>query len=90
MQAKHEEGLINPYVHKIQALAVKAVDGENVKTRVEAAVKEALEHFAVVKSSSPAANVAAFKGRLKIMAEVTPANQPEYEKTLEYAASLIP
>ena len=86
----YEEGLISQYVYEIQALGVRAEAGEDVKAAVEAVVKKAVEHFRIVKSSDPQANLSAFKGRLGITAEVAHSSQPAFKRTLQYAASVCP
>jgi hypothetical protein len=84
----HEEGLIIQYVHEIQALGVRAEAGEDVNAAVEAVVKKAVEHFRIVGSSDPQANLSAFKGRLGITAEVEHSAQPAFKRTLHYAVSV--
>jgi hypothetical protein len=53
----HEEGLITQYVHEIQALGVRAEAGEDVLAAVEAVVAKTVDHFRIVKSSDPQANL---------------------------------
>jgi hypothetical protein len=88
--SEHEQGLIIQYVHEIQALGVRAEAGEDVLAAVEAVVAKAVEHFRIVKSSDPQANLSAFKGRLGITAEVAHSSQPAFKRTLQYAASICP
>ena len=86
----HEEGLITIYVRDIQGLSVRAEAGEDVKAEVDVVVKKACEHFYIVKSSDPQANLTAFKGRLKLTAEISHPSQPAIKNTLMYAASICP
>lgn len=86
----HDEGLITQYVHKVQALGVHAEAGEAVQAETRAVVTEAIEHFRIVKSSDPQANLLAFRGRLRIIAEASHSSQPAFKRTLEYAASICP
>ena len=89
MQENHEEGLINIYVTKVQALAVRALNGDDVNEKIKAVVLEACTHFDAVVTSSPAENRAAFKGRLGIYGDLTHESQPKYREALRYAASLV-
>lgn len=86
----HEEGLITQYVHEIQALGVRAEAGEDVISSIDAVVTRAVEHFRIVKSSGPQANLSAFKGRLAIVAEVTHSSQPAFKRTLQHASDTCP
>jgi hypothetical protein len=86
----HEEGLIIQYVHEIQVLGVRAEAGEDVNAAVEAVVKKAVEHFRIVESSDPQANLSTFKGRLGITAEVEHSSQLVFKRTLQYAVSVCP
>ena len=86
----HEEGLIGQYVSEIQALGIRAEAGENVQAAVEAAVAKACDHFRVVKTSDPQANLIAFKSKLKLTGERAYSSQPGYKRTLEHAASVCP
>jgi hypothetical protein len=90
MPTHHDDSLIGEHFWKIQVLAVRALEGENVKIEVKATVAKALEQFDILSTREPAANRAAFKRKLKSMAEFTHANQPAQKEALEYAASLIP
>ncbi|MCL2162430.1 MAG: hypothetical protein FWH56_11180 [Betaproteobacteria bacterium] len=84
--SNHEESLVTQYVHKIQALAVRAEAGDDVQAAVEAVVTEAVGHFRIIKTSDPQANLSAFQGRLKIAAEIASSSQPALKRTLQYAA----
>jgi len=86
----HEEGLIEQYVHEIRAQAVRAERGEDVVTAVQAVLDRAVEHFRLVKSSDPQANLLAFKSKLKLTAELAHASQPNFKKSLEYAFENCP
>ena len=86
----HEEGLISQYVEKIQSLGVRAESGEAVDSAVVLAIKSACEHFRIVTTSDPAANLATFKGRLKSSAELTHNSQPTYKRTLLFAVENCP
>jgi hypothetical protein len=88
--SNHEEGLIAQYVHKIQALGVRAEAGEDVSGAVDTVVTKAVEHFRIVESSDPQANLTAFKGRLGILAETAHASQPAFKHTLQHAANTCP
>jgi hypothetical protein len=89
METEHDEALINQYVGKIRALVVRAAEGENVKTEVKVTVTAAIEDLDIRSTRNPAANVAAFKSRLEMMAAITVASQRAEKETLGYAASLI-
>ncbi|TWR52502.1 hypothetical protein FIV41_25785 [Pseudomonas marginalis] len=90
MMANVEEGLVQQYVSEIQALTVKAYHGEDVKTRVQDSVAQAVAHFNIIVGSDPKANVAAYRGRLKLYADLTHESQPAVRETLLYAASVCP
>ena len=89
METEHDKALINQYVGKIRALVVRAAEGENVKTEVKVTVTAAIEDLDIRSTRNPAANVAAFKSRLEMMAAITVAGQRAEKETLGYAASLI-
>jgi hypothetical protein len=74
----------------VQALGVRAEDGENVAEDIEAVVKEACQHFAAIKTSDPQENLSAFTARLKLTAEVTHASQAQFKETLLHAANACP
>ncbi len=86
----HEIGLIDQYVHQIQALGVRAEDREDVISAVDAVVAKAVEHFRIVVSSDPQANLSAFKRRLAMTAEIAHASQPAFKGTLQHAADTCP
>jgi hypothetical protein len=86
---QHDEPLVTHYVRKVHALGVRAHDGENVEAEVEAAVREACEHFAVWKTGRPAGNRARLRSLLKLQAEATHKTQPRVKETLARAASLV-
>lgn len=86
----HEEGLIKQYVHEIQALGVRAETGEDVTAAVNAVITKAVEHFRIVKSSDPQANLSAFKHRLAIAADIAHSAQPSFKHTLQHAADTCP
>lgn len=90
MMANVEQGLIQQYVSEIQALTVKAYHGEDVKVRVQDSVGRAVEHFKIVVGSDAKANVAAYRGRLKLSADLTHESQPAVRETLLYAVSVCP
>lgn len=89
MQENHEEGLIRIYIQKIQALAVRAQDGENVKGEIKTVIADACKHFDSVVSSEASQNRSAFKGRLSIYSDMVHASQPQFRDAMRYAASLI-
>ena len=86
----HEEGLIRQYVDAIKALGVRAESGEDVNAAITSKVNEAVDHFRIIKSSDPLANLLAFKGRLKLTAEATHPSQPAFKQTLRHAADICP
>lgn len=88
--SSHEDGLIQQYVDAIQALGVRAESGEDVTAPIASKVQEAVDHFRIVKSSDPQANLLAFKYRLKAVAEVTHSSQPRFKETLKQAADTCP
>jgi hypothetical protein len=85
----HETGLIDHYLDKIAALAVRAQNGANVREQVTDVVREASAHFAAVKTSSELGNLKAFAGQLGIRATATHVSQPAYRETLEYTKDLV-
>ena len=89
METEHDEALINQYVGKIRALVLRAAEGQNVKTEVKVTVTAAIEDLGIRSTRNPAANVAAFKNRLEMMAAITVVSQRAEKETLRYAASLI-
>ena len=86
----HEEGLISQYVHEIQALGVLAEAGEDVLALTEAVVVKAVEHFRIIKSSDPQANLLAFKAKLAVVANAAHSSQPAFKRTLEHAVAVCP
>jgi hypothetical protein len=88
MDAHIEEELINEYIHKIQALAVLALYGQNVDSSIKSVISEAC-YFFFLQRSDATANLVAFQSRLTKMANVVHYSLPEYKKPLEYAASLV-
>ena len=90
MPTQHDDALISQYFWKIQVLAVKALEGENVKAETKTTITKALEHFDTLSTTNPSVNKAALKRKLKYMASITHSSQPAQKEALEYAASLIP
>ena len=90
MPTHYDDGLISQHFWKIQVLAMRALEGENVKAEARNIVMKALEQFDTSSVRDPAANRAAFKRKLKFMASITHPNQPAQKEAFEYAASLIP
>ncbi len=85
----YEKGLIKQYVDKIRSLAVQAQQGAEVEKKIEKLVQEACEHFRIVNTSNQA-NLDAFRGQLKMQAELVHSSQPMNKKALEYAISKCP
>lgn len=90
MPTHQDDNLITQHFWKIQVLAVRALEGENVKAEVKAIIAKALEQFDLLSTRDPALNKAAFKRKLEYMASITHSSQPCQKEALEYAASLIP
>jgi len=88
--SNHEEGLVDQYIREIRALGVRAETGANVQADVRAVVAKACEHFRVVKTSSPQANLAAFKSKLKAASDRADSLLSGYKRTLKQAASACP
>lgn len=89
---KYEQGLIEQYLKKIDGLATRAEMGESVEVveaGVQETIKKALEHFAIVKTSDPAANRARFKVELGLRVDICHPSQPKRKKAIEYALSLL-
>ena len=90
MPTHHDDGLISQHFWKIQVLAFRALEGENVKAEVKTLVSKALDQFDVLSTREPAINRAAFKRKLKFMASITHPSQLAQKEAFEYAVSLIP
>jgi len=90
MSTPYDDALITQHFWKIQVLAMRALEGENVKVDAKSIVMNALEQFDTSSVGEPAVNRAAFKRKLKFMASITHPNQPAQKEAFEYAASLIP
>jgi hypothetical protein len=92
MQTQYEQGLVEQYLKQVDGWATRAEMGENVEV-VEAGVQEtikiALEHFAIVKTSDPAANRARFKVELELRVDVCLPGQPKRKKTIQHAISRL-
>lgn len=89
MQQAYEDGLVQIYKNKIDALAVKAEEGKDVQPEVSAVVEEAAKHFAVVATSTEVGNLRRFNGMLKLAADVADKSSPERRATFEYASRLV-
>lgn len=63
---------------------------EDVISSIDAVVTKAVEHFRIVKSNDPRANLSAFKGRFAIAADVTHSSQPAFKRTLQHPADTCP
>jgi hypothetical protein len=81
---------VSQHFWKIQVLAIRALEGENVKAEVKTLVAKALDEFDTLATREPAINRAAFKRKLKFMASITHPNQPAQKEAFECAVSLIP
>ncbi|HZG18846.1 MAG TPA: hypothetical protein VE092_02430 [Herbaspirillum sp.] len=81
---------IRQYVEKIQALAVKALDGEDVANRLEQTVRDALHHFGVVVGVDKNACAREFRRQLNQIARLTHESQPAYRQAMQEAASHVP
>ncbi|MGB4118485.1 MAG: hypothetical protein WBK51_18240 [Polaromonas sp.] len=86
----HEEGLVNQYEHEIRALCVRAELGEDIPAVVETVIARAVEHFRIVRSGDPQANLTAFRGRLQIIADATHSSQQAFKRTLQHAINICP
>ena len=62
---------------------------EVVEAGIQETIKEALEHFAIVKTSDLAANRTGFKSQLGLRVDVCHASQPKRKRAIEYAISLL-
>src|SRR5258708_2592141 len=90
MPTHHDDGLISQHFWKIQVLAVRALEREDVKPEVKIVLAKALDQFDTLSTRDPAINKAAFKRKLKFMVAITHPNQPAQKEALEYAVALIP
>lgn len=88
--ATQDSGLIENYVQKIQALAVKTQDGHDVTALVKETIENALKHFEVWAPNPASASTESFKGRLRFFANMEHVGQPKYKETMAYALSLVP
>jgi hypothetical protein len=89
MQNNYDEGLINQYISQIEALAFKAQEGKDVEADIKAVLEKASTHFLIVKTSDSNANLARFKARLKLNAEIVHESQLKYKTALNLASKLI-
>ena len=89
MQQEYEDGPIDIYVGKIQALGVRALEGENVEAEITAVISEAQAHFNTIKNCNPLRSLTILKGRLNIYGDIASESQPKYRETLKYAAASI-
>ena len=83
-----EKGLVDQYVTTICQLAVRADAGEDVRTEVATAVRQAQDHFLAVVGSDPATTLESFIGQLRFRAELVHQSQPQYAATLSKAAEI--
>jgi hypothetical protein len=90
MPTQYDDDLVSRYFWKIQVLAVRALEGENVKAEAKIIVAKALEEFDTLSTTNSFNNRSALKHKLKYMASITHSSQPAQKEALEYAASLIP
>ena len=88
--SEYEIGLVRQYRDAISSLAFKAHDGAEVTREVKAAVAKHCEHFRMLKSSRPAANLNAYREALKMAGHTTHESQPKVKATFEFALSICP
>ena len=88
--SNHEEGLISQYVEAVQALGVRAENGEDIHTEVDTLVVKAVDHFRAVKTSDPQANLSVFQARLRMVGALAHSSQPVFKETLLRAANACP
>lgn len=84
----YEDGLVKIYFGKIKSLALDATC-RSVHEEVENHVKKAVEHFAMVQTSTELGNLQRFMALLNFAAETTLSSQLEIHSTLEHAAQLV-
>lgn len=83
-----EHGLVNQYLTRVCQLAVRAQNGEDIAVELLIAVREAQDHFLLVKDSNPASTLESFIGQLRFKADRVDPSQPVYAETLRRASSL--
>ena len=81
---------IRQYVEKIQALATKALQGEDVVSRIEQTVRDAIHHFGIVVGVDKNECAYELRRQLKQIAEFTHESQSAYQQAMRLAATLIP
>lgn len=84
----YDRQIVDLYLDKVAVLGVKALQGEDVKSQVNAVVQEAAEHFAIWVGGTKEGNLKLFAGQLGMRADLSPESQPECRDTFRYAAQL--
>ena len=90
MRTHYDDGLISQHLWKFYVLALRSLASNDLKAEVKTIVAEALEEFDTHSTTGAAVNRAAFKSKLRYMAEIIRSRQAGQKEALEYAASLIP
>lgn len=88
--SEYEVGLVRQYTDAISALGAKAQSGAEVTVEVRSAVAKHCEHFRILKSSRPAANLNAYRAALKMASHVTHESQPKVKATFDFALNVCP
>ena len=79
-------GLVGQHLTRINQLAVRAQEGEDITNELGAAVAEALEQFALV--FNPSAQLDGFIGQLRFGADQVHGTQPSHADVLRKAAAM--
>lgn len=90
MSSSSIDAPIRQYVGKIQALATKALQGEDVASSLKQTVQEALHHFGIVVGADKKACAREFRRQLNEIASLTHEGQPAYRQAMQEAALHVP
>ena len=88
--SEYEIGLVRQYTDAISSLGARAQAGAEVTGEVKAAVAKHCEHFRILKSSRPGANLNAYRAALKMASHVAHESQPKVKATFDFALSVCP
>jgi len=85
----HDDGSVKQYLGKIKSLGAQALRGQCVQEEVASVIRDAVEHFEIIRIGTRLGNLQRFLALLAFAADTTPSSQPEMHSTLEYAARLV-
>ncbi|MCC7633621.1 hypothetical protein IEN52_05705 [Stenotrophomonas rhizophila] len=84
-----DQGLVSLHLSAVQQVAAKAQMGQEITDELFRVVAAAQSQFAVVPEQEQGANLKAFRGRLKLMADPMVTSDDTYRGVLAAAVSLL-